>query len=244
MIHCPKCDALFEAHDDARPDTACPRCGCIVRKAAATGAALKTPDRNGAVATDHIADFGVMGHSGGSGFSLSGRPGILHWTKNVAVRLTRSVCPGCRHQVARGMCTCPNCGRTLRKSSPPAPREFGSVLRKMLVAATVFIGFPAAVIVFVLVVCAPEEGDVGANAPRTAPAAPVAQRATAPSAERHRSPFSMLRSIRAWLHGAEHDSGSSPAKAPLEKPGDGVSDPHVPPVGTRNGEQVKPDPTR
>ncbi len=247
MLHCPKCDAIFETHDDACAETACPRCGGMVRTADPIRSIPENPARRATTSHDDFAHFSIAADSRRRGFSLTGRPGILHWTKNVAVRLVRSACPDCGRNVGKGMSVCPQCGRALKKNSAPAPREFGRVLRKMLFAAIVFIGLPAAVIVFVLVVCAPEEDNVGANAPRQAPAGTVGQRVLPPSAEPqkpHRSPLSVLRSMRAWLRGAEHGGGGAPAKTPLEKPGDGGNDPHVPPVGPGNGEQVKPDPTR
>jgi predicted RNA-binding Zn-ribbon protein involved in translation (DUF1610 family) len=254
MLHCHKCDALFEAHEDARADIACPRCGCIVRASAAIQSGREDSAPGGAARHDEVAHFLLADDSRRRGFSLSGGPHILRWTKNVAVRLVSSVCPGCGHKVGRGMFSCPQCGRALKKKGAPAPQDFRRVLRKMLVAATVFIGLPAAVIVFVLVVCAPEGDDVGANAQRPAPFGRVAQRSPAPSTVTqqanteqsvpHRSPRSVLRSIRAWLRGAEHGGSSVPAKTPLEQTGEGVNDAHVPQVGTRNGEQVKPDATR
>jgi len=253
MLHCPKCDAIFEEQENACTETACPRCGGIIRMAAA----IEPADRS--------AGIGSAGHEDGahllfanapqsSGFSLSGRPGILRWTKNVAVTLTSSICPGCGHKVITRSSACPRCGRLLKKGSAPASGEFGSTVRKMLLAATVFIGLPAAVIVFVVVVCAPEGSDLGTNAQRSVPAGRVAPRATLPGAEpqkanadgktERRSPLSALRSIRERLRGAEHGGSRVPAKAPLEKAGEGVGDAHVPPVGTRDGEQVKPDPIR
>jgi uncharacterized C2H2 Zn-finger protein len=253
MVHCPKCDAIFEEQENACTETACPRCGGIVRMTAAVEPA------------DRAAGLRSTGHEDGahpsltnashrSGFSLSGRPGILRWTKNVAVTLTSSVCPGCGHKVSPRLSACPRCGRLLKKGSAPASGGFGSTVRKMLIAATVFIGLPAAVIVFVVVVCAPEAGDVGTNPRRPVPADRGAPRPTLPGAEpqranadrkaEHRSPLSALRSIRDRLRGAEHGGSSVPATTPLEKTGDGVGDAHVPPVGTRNSEQVKPDPIR
>lgn len=253
MLHCPKCDAIFEEPENPRSDTTCPRCGGIIHTAAVVGSADRT---GGAGSTGHEegAHLSFSHASHGSGISLSGRPGILRWTKNVAVTLTSSVCPGCGHKVSPRLSACPRCGRLLKKGSAPASGEFGSTVRKMLIAATLFIGLPAAVIVFVVVVCAPEADDVGSDAPRPAPAGRVAPRPTLTGAEpqkdnlerktEHRSPLSVLRSIRDRLRGAEHGGSSVPAKAPLDKTGDGVGDARVPPVGTRNGEQVKPDPTR
>ena len=116
--------------------------------------------------------------SHGSGFSLSGHAGTLRWTKNVAVRLTRSLCPGCGQKVGKKMSACPHCGRLLKKGSEPASGKFIAALRKMLIAATVFIGLPAGVIVFVLVVCAPKGGEVGTNTPRPVAADRVAPRPT------------------------------------------------------------------
>jgi hypothetical protein len=250
MIHCPKCDAMFEARDGALAETACPHCGRIVAAAPLTSSDSKTPTSDLFAANHGGADFWFAEDAKKrSGFSLLGHPGLLHWTKNVAVRLSSSVCRGCGQKIPRGISACPHCGRAPKKSSVPKSTGFGAVLRKMVLAATVFIGLPAAVIVFVLVVCAPEGGD--ANAPQPARAG-IAQRSGAPSGEPdesdagvpRRGPLAGLRSIRAWLRGAEHRSSGVPAKTPLEKAGEGPSQPHVPPMGTRDREQIKPDPVR
>jgi hypothetical protein len=235
MVHCPKCDASFEAQDQTHAETVCPRCG-------ATGAATSG------------APVAVAADSRGGGFSLSGRPGILRWTKNVAVRLVRSVCPVCGQKIGPGMPACPHCGCALKKSPAPPSGELGPALRKMLIAATVFIGIPAAIIVFILVVCAPEGGDVAPKAGRPPRPAPIAERTEPPSAQPQKADAerpeskgslrSVLRSVRDRLRGSEHGSSSVPAKTSLEKPGQGPSDSNVPPVGTRDGQQVKPDPAR
>ena len=253
MLHCQKCDAIFEEQENACAETTCPRCGGIVR----TAAAIESADPSAGVGSaehEEGAQPSSTHASHGSGFSLSGHAGTLRWTKNVAVRLTRSVCPRCGQKVGKKMSTCPHCGRLLKKGSEPASGKFAPALRKMLIAATVFIGLPAGIIVFVLVVCAPKGGEVGTNAPRPVAADRVAARPVLPGAEplkangnpkaEHRSPLSALRSIRDRLRGAEHGGSSVPATTPLEKTGDGVGDAHVPPVGTRNSEQVKPDPIR
>ena len=240
---------MFEAPLDACAETACPRCGRIVPVTAAVRSERHNPSSGGFDAHDDIPHFLSADGSHGGSFSLSGQPGILRWTKNVAVRLVNSVCPNCGHKVGRAMPACPHCGHVLRKNSAPVSGEFGRVLRKMLIAATVFIGFPAGVIVFVLVVCAPKGGDVGFNAPRPAPASPggpsvTPQKANANADAPHRTALSVLRAIRDRLRGSDHGPSSVPAKPSLEKTGDGVRDAHVPPMGTRDGQQVKPDPAR
>jgi len=248
MLHCPKCDAIFDEQENACAETTCPRCGGIVR----TAAAIELADPSaGLGSVGHGAQPSFTHASHGSGFSLSGHAGTLRWTKNVAVRLTRSLCPGCGQKVGKKMSACPHCGRLLKKGSEPASGKFAPALRKMLIAATVFIGLPAGVIVFVLVVCAPKGGEVGTNTPGPVAADRVAPRPGAeplkangdPKAE-HRGLLSALRAIRDRLRGAEHGGSSIPAKTPLEKTGNGTGDARVPPVGTRDGEQVKPDPIR
>jgi len=248
MTHCAKCDAVFEM-DDSPAGTTCPRCGAVaaVHRPALVSqpapAAPTTPNRGG-------ADFWFDDGSSKGGFSLSGRPGILRWTKNVAVRLTSAVCPHCSRKVARGSAACPFCGQVLRKNAAAAgSSDFSAAIKKMLLAATLFIGLPAAVIVFVLVVCAPEGADV-AKAPKTRPAPGAAQGVAAPAAQpeaarpQRRTPLSVLRSVRDKLRGTEHDGGSVPAKPSLEKTSDGPANTNVPTVGTGNGNQVKPDAPR
>ncbi len=154
MTHCAKCDAVFEM-DDSPAGTTCPRCGAVAAVhrpdvvAQPAPAAPATPNHGG-------ADFWFDDRSSKGAFSLSGRPGILRWTKNVAVRLTSAVCPQCGRKVTRGGHACPFCGQVLRKNAAAAgSSDFSAAIKKMLLAATLFIGLPAAVIVFVLVVCAP-----------------------------------------------------------------------------------------
>jgi ribosomal protein L37AE/L43A len=247
MLHCANCDAIFEAHDDAHVDTTCPRCGRVVRAGATISSIPKHTDRDEAVAPDDGGHFLFTDESRRGGFSLAGQPGILRWTKNVAVRLVNSVCPACGHTTRKGMSTCPHCGRSLKNGSPPVSGELGQLLRKVLLAAAVFIGAPAAVIVFVLVVCAPEESDVPPNAQPSAPAGPIQERAKQGNATRavpKRSPLSRLQALRKWLHGAQPGTGSSPAKVPSGKTGDEPEKSHGPAVGARNGDLVQPDPTR
>ncbi len=243
MTHCAKCDAVFET-DDSPTGTTCPRCGAVasVRSpnlvSQPAPAAPVTPNHGG-------ADFWFDDGSSKGGFALSGRPGTLRWTKNVAVRLTSAVCPHCDRKVARGSAACPFCGQVLRKDVPAASSDFGTAIKKMLLAATLFIGLPAAVIVFVLVICAPKGADL-AKAPKTRPAAGAAAPAAQPEAARpqRRTPLSVLRSLRDKLRSTEHDGGSVPAKPSLEKTSDGPTNTNVPAVGTGNGNQVKPDASR
>jgi phage FluMu protein Com len=251
MLHCPKCDAIFEAHENAHVDTTCPRCGSVVSTAAKSWSVPQDAGRGGAAAPDDGEHFLFTDDSRGHGISLTGRPGILRWTKNVAVRLVTSVCPGCGHTVRKGQSACPHCGRSLAKSPAPVSGELGRVLRKMLLAAAVFIGVPAAVIVFVLVVCAPKGSDVGPRAPRSMPAGPVQPRAIVPDAKpQHpdvdqpadrRGPRWGLRSLRKWLRGAEH-GGSPPPNGPVGEAGGGAEK-SAPPAGARNSDPVKPDAT-
>jgi predicted nucleic acid-binding Zn-ribbon protein len=245
MTHCANCEAVFET-DDSPAGTTCPRCGAVAAVHRPNVVAQPAP---GAPATPNHggADFWFDDGPSKGGFALSGRPGILRWTKNVAVRLTSAACPRCGRKLARGSAACPSCGQVLRKDAAAASSDFGAAIKKMLLAATLFIGLPAAVIVFVLVVCAPEGADV-AKAPKGRPAA--AQGAAAPVAQpevarpQRRTPLSVLRSLRDKLRGTEHDGGSVPAKPSLEKTSDGPTNTNVPAVGTGNGNQVKPDAPR
>jgi hypothetical protein len=240
MLHCPKCDAIFEAHENAQVETSCPRCGRVVSKAATNWSVPQKAGRDGAAAPDDGEHFLFTDDSRGRGFSLAGRPGILRWTKNVAVRLVTSVCPGCGHTVRKGQPACPHCGRSLAKSPAPVSSELGLVLRKMLLAAAVFIGVPAAVIVFVLVVCAPKGSDVGPPAARVADAKP--QQADVDQPAERRGPRWALRSLRKWLRGPNHGS-SSPAKGSIGETGDGAEKSALP-AGARNSDPAKPDATR
>jgi hypothetical protein len=121
------------------------------------------------------------------------------------------------------------------------------VLRKMVLAATLFIGLPAALIVFVLVVCAPDEGDIADNAPKLQPSATATDRdgATPEQPDRarpeRRRPLSAL---RAWLHGLLHGGTGVPPKAALENSDDGAREAQGPRAGAGNGDQVKPDSAR
>ncbi len=255
MLYCPKCDALFEAHE-ASLRTACPRCGNLVPasqaiKSARGGHLLETASGPAEVTHFPIADDSRRG-----GFALSGRPGTLRWTKNVAIRLVSSVCANCGYKVVRGLAACPHCGRPIKGKSAQKPSELSLVLRKMLIAATVFIGLPAAVIVFVLVVCAPKGGNAEKGAPKSvqrssstdAAAAPLAgSNDESPKADRaatRKGPLSGLRAIRDKLRGTEHGGSGVPTKAPLEKTSDGVGDANVPPMGLGDRKDVKPDATR
>jgi hypothetical protein len=252
MLHCPKCDAIFEAYENAQVETTCPRCGRVVSTAATNGSVPQKAGRDGAAASDDGEHFLFTNDARGRSFSLAGRPGILRWTKNVAVRLVTSVCPDCGNKVRKGQSVCRYCGRSLAKSPAPVSGELGQVLRKMLLAAAVFIGVPAAAIVFVLVVCAPKGSDVGPRAPRSMPAGPVQPRATVPDAKsqpadvdqpaERRSPRWALRSLRKWLRrteqgtrppakGAVNDAAAGPEKSAL-------------PAGASHSDQVKPDATR
>jgi hypothetical protein len=243
MIHCANCDAIFEAHDSPA-GTTCPRCGAVAavhrpdRASQPAPAAPLTPNHGG-------ADFWFEEGSSKDRFSLSGRPGILRWTKNVAVRFTTAVCPHCGRKVARGSAACPFCGQALKRDAAGSS-DFAAAIKKMLLAATLFIGLPAGVIVFVLVVCAPQGANV-AKAPKARRGAGAAQGAAAQPASpeaappQRRTPLSVFRSMRDKLRGTEHDGGSVPAKPALEKTSDGPTNTNVPAVGTGNGNQVKPD---
>ncbi|HET6323759.1 MAG TPA: hypothetical protein VFG04_03585 [Planctomycetaceae bacterium] len=115
-----------------------------------------------------------------------------------------------------------------------------------------FIGIPTAVIVFVLVVCAPEGNDVGQNAPRSLPAVP--DRAIRPGEKPEvagvdpvapkRGPLSILRSLRKWLGGSERGNGNAPAKLPLDDPGNGLGKPRLPAAAAENDDPIKSDPNR
>jgi uncharacterized Zn finger protein (UPF0148 family) len=252
ILHCPKCDAILEAHDDAHFETTCPRCGRVVRTGATIPWFAANADRGVAKERDQQLHFVGTDASRESRFSLAGQPGILRWTKNVAVRLIASVCPACGHRVRKGMTACPHCGRSLTKQAAPRLPELGRVLRKVLLRAAVFIGLPAAVIVFVLIVCAPEGGDVGQNGPRSTPTGSARERTAAAATTQQnnpneavvkRGPLSPLRSFRKWLRGPARGSGA-PAEAPLGEAADRAEKSRVPSEGAGNGDRVKPDPAR
>ena len=260
-IHCPSCRTIFEPRADGRGEAECPYCGRIFKVAAASETASYTPAPVAAApaAKEAVTVLPPTETVRGGQISLQGRPGILRWTKNVAVRFTHAACSGCGRNVAKRASVCPFCGQALKKSDVPASVGFGSALRMMAIAALVFIGIPAAIIVFILVVLAPEGGDVAPKARRPVAAKPLPKNPGSPNPElqagaksgkadesqatRGRGPLSVLRSLRDRLRGTEHGSSSVPAKAPLQKAGDGASDAHVPPVGPGDSQQVKPDPT-
>jgi uncharacterized Zn finger protein (UPF0148 family) len=238
-IHCPQCDVFFDERDDICAAIACPRCGHILRedvtaRVVARKTNLQSTDRE---------NFAVFDH--GRRISLLGRPGILRWTKNVAIRLIVSACPRCGTQIRRGMAVCPCCGARLNRAAAPTSR-FVRVVRKMIIAATIFIGVPAALIVFVLVVCAPEPEKAKRNSPLSgsvaAPESPHGGRG--PREPERRGLSSGFRSVRDWLRGAKHHGGGPASKAPLEETGDRAEGARVPPVRTRDGAQVEPDPIR
>jgi uncharacterized Zn finger protein (UPF0148 family) len=252
ILHCPKCDAIFEAHDDAHFETTCPRCGRVVRTGATVSWFTANADQSVANERDEPAHVCGADASRDSRFSLAGQPGILRWTKNVAVRLVASVCPACGHTIRRGATACPLCGRSLTKQAAPRLPELGRMLRKVLLRTAVFIGLPAAVIVFVLIVCAPEGGDVGQNGPRSTPtgsarerpaAAVTAQQNNPNEAVAKRGPLSALRSFRKWLRGPARGSGA-PAQAPLGESPDRAEKARVPSEGAGNGDHIKADSAR
>jgi hypothetical protein len=222
----------------------CPHCGLITALAPEVRPAEITP------AADHhaVSEVWPAEEARSGGISLSGRPGVLRWTKNVAVRLSGRICPQCGQATSRGALACPHCGRNLKPQSASGRTELGVALRKMLLAATLFIGLPAAVIVFILVVCAPDEADVARKPPKQQPSATATDRSSAApersDAARSGGPRSALRSLRAWMHGLLHGDAGAPAKPSLENPDDGTRDAQSPPPRTGNGNQVKPDPTR
>jgi hypothetical protein len=180
----------------------------------------------------------------GQAVSLLGRPGMLRWTKNVVVRLTSFACLHCGTQVRRGTTVCPCCGAPLARGSTPTSRLVPA-LRKMIVAAMIFIGLPAGVIVFVLVVCAPEVGKARRDTPQPANvAAPVTHQGREPRKPEHRTLSSIFRSVRDWLRGTEHRKGGAASKPPLEETGDRAEYAHVPQMRPRDSEQVEPDQIR
>jgi hypothetical protein len=223
-IHCPKCDVFFDECDDTCAEIACPRCGHVLRDEVA-----------GQVAPLFERDWD------GRGVSLLGRPGILRWTKNVVVRLTSFACLRCGTQVRRGTTICPCCRAPLDRSTPPS--RFAPALRKMFIAALVFIGVPAGLIVFLLVVCAPEVDRAKHNAPQPssvkAPGARQGDRELRKPDRRGRP--SVFRSIRDWLRGTEHRKGCASSKPPLEDTCDRTEHAHIPQMGPRDCAQVEPD---
>jgi hypothetical protein len=238
-IHCPKCDVFFDERDDACAAIACPRCGHILREDAAGRVVTRSTNLQ-PTDTENFADFEHRRQ-----ISLLGRPGILRWTKNVAVRLIVSACPHCGTQIRRGTAVCPCCGVRLNRTAAPTSR-FVRLARKMIVAATIFIGVPAALIVFVLVVCAPEPDKAKRNLPPSgsvaAPESPYSDRVSRGPERRGLS--SAFRSVRDWLRGTKHRSGGVASKAPLDETGDRAEPTRVPPVRSRDGAQIEPDPVR
>ncbi len=250
MMHCAKCDAVFEV-GEGPAGTVCPRCGAVAAPDAPTLTVVTTAPAAPITPNHGEADFWFDDGSSKGGMALKGRPGTLRWTKNVAVRLTHSVCPHCGRKIARGSQACAYCGQMLKRSSGGSS-DLGAALKKMLLAAMLVIGLPAALIVFVLVVCAPQGGDVQ-KAPKGSPPAAAkgggavqsgGQPASGEEAKPRRTPLSVLRSLRDKLRGTEHDGGSVPAKSSLEKTSDGTAKANVPVVGSGNGNQVKPDSAR
>ncbi len=228
MLHCPKCDAIFEAHDDAHVETTCPRCGRVVSTAAIRSVFMvlrdASPDdpakgETTVVRTSYSQTIRVTAalRWPGAPASCAGRKTWPYgwWPRAALLAATRSgkACPWC-----------PYCGRSLKKARRRGLQNWGDVLRKVLLAATVFIGIPTAVIVFVLVVCAPEGNDVGQNAPRSLPAVPDQPRAIRPGEKPEvasvdpvapkRSPLSALRSLRKWLRRTEQGT-RPPAKGSI-----------------------------
>jgi hypothetical protein len=106
----------------------------------------------------------------------------------------------------------------------------------MFIAALVFIGLPAGLIVFLLVVCAPEVNRAKHNVPQPssvkAPGAHQADRGLRKPGRRGLP--SIFRSVRDWLRGTEHRKGSAASKPPLEETGDGAEYAHVPQMRPRD----------
>jgi hypothetical protein len=231
-IHCLKCDVYFDERDDACAEIACPRCGYILREEAAKRVVARKPNVQPIVA-ENFANFD---HDwDGRGVSLLGRPGILRWTKNVVVRLISSACLRCGTQVRRGTAVCPCCRAPLTQDST-AESRLVPTLRKMFVAALVFIGLPAGLIVFLLVVCAPEVEKAKRDAPQPPSVATsgIHQAGRRLKKPEHGSHPSIFRSVREWLRGTEHRKGSAASKPPLEETGDRTEYAHVPQMRPRD----------
>jgi hypothetical protein len=258
-LRCPSCHGDFEPQGDPRGDAECPYCGRIFQTPALAGSASSADAAERRSTNEEAADLAFTDTVPRTQMSLSGQPGILKWTKNVAVRLILATCPACGRGMAKGATVCPLCGYRL-KDKTPASLGLAAILRKMALASVIVIGVPAALIVFLVVVCAPREngvtpkprrpaavrqaGEGGAPAKATPASDAGAPVTDANGLKARKGPLSTLRSLRDRLRGAEHGSGSAPAKTPLEKTSDGVTDPNVPPAGPGNGQQVKPDATR
>jgi predicted amidophosphoribosyltransferase len=141
QLHCPKCDAPIEASTaDAADKARCWRCG---HSFAPELRSEVRPDANGFCAADdwtvHVPAF----------------PGkrAVRLVQRLARRPAASTCPACREEVSRQAVACPSCGRMLKQRSRLA---FSSAdWRRIGVAILVFIGLPAAVIFFLIVLCAP-----------------------------------------------------------------------------------------
>jgi predicted amidophosphoribosyltransferase len=77
----------------------------------------------------------------------------MRLVQRLAKRSSLVACPACGRQVSRQALACPQCGRLITK-------RFGRWLSKaewqtIAIALIVFVGVPAAVIFFLVVVCAP-----------------------------------------------------------------------------------------
>lgn len=238
-IHCPKCDVFFDERDDASAEIACPRCGHVLRDEV-LGREVDRKTELQPTVVENVANFD---HDwGGPGVSLLGRPGILRWTKNVVVRLTSSACLSCGTQFRRGTAVCPCCQAPLARGSTPTSRRVPAV-RKMFVAALVFIGLPAGLIVFLLVVCAPEVEKAKRNAPQPPSVATSGTRQAGRGLRKpeRRGLPSVFRSIRDWLRGTEHRKGGAASKPALEETSERTEQAHVPQMRPRDGAQVEPD---
>jgi uncharacterized paraquat-inducible protein A len=145
QIHCPKCDAPIEVRaEDAADNARCWRCGHTF----ATQLRPETrpeirPDANGSCAADdwsvHVPAF-------------SGKKAV-RLVRRLASRPPLAFCPACGKEVSRQAVACPSCRRALKKR--PRRRLSNSDWQTIGIALIVTIGLPAAVIFFLVVVCAP-----------------------------------------------------------------------------------------
>jgi uncharacterized paraquat-inducible protein A len=141
QLHCPHCDAPIEVQTAEAADNArCWRCGHTF--APELRPEIR-PDAHGLCAADdwtvHVPAF-------------PGRRAI-RLVQSLSSRPAFSTCPACGKKVSRQVVACPSCGRVLKQRS----RRWLSRAewRTIGIAIIVFVGLPAAVIFFLVVLCAP-----------------------------------------------------------------------------------------
>ncbi len=141
QLRCPICDAPVETHTSDRGETIrCSRCGHSF--AAAVGPAAR-PDLQESLEADqwtvHVPAF----------------PGrrVIRLVQQLAKRPSFLAGPGRAHDVGRQALACPKCDRLVKQRSSRWLSK--SDWRSIGIALIVVVGVPAALIFFLVVVCAP-----------------------------------------------------------------------------------------